>query len=103
MRLLELATALSSDKGDQALIGLIAREPSHYDHIDAQVTAEAVEAHLGGMAGGPVEKYRLPNLNAFNFVVHEALGGGGQRSLRVDNLGKTYGTALLRMEVEEPG
>ena len=31
-----------------------------------------------------------------------ALSGGGSRSLRVDNLGKTMAAALLRMEIEVP-
>ena len=39
---------------------------------------------------------------ALKFVMHDALGGGGPRSLRSDNLGKTLGAALLRMWVEVP-
>ena len=31
-----------------------------------------------------------------------ALGGGGPRTLRADNLGKTLGGALVRMEIEVP-
>jgi hypothetical protein len=33
-------------------------------------------------------------------VASRALGGGGPRSLRSDNLGKTLGGALLRMRIE---
>jgi hypothetical protein len=47
-----------------------------------------------------VERFELPNLGAINLLLHEALGGGGTVSLRVDAQGKTYGAALLRMEVE---
>jgi hypothetical protein len=36
------------------------------------------------------------------FVMADALGGGGPRSLRSDNLGKTLGGALLRLWVDVP-
>ena len=39
---------------------------------------------------------------ALNFVMHGALGGGGPRSLRADNLGKTLGGALVRLEIDVP-
>ena len=39
---------------------------------------------------------------AIKFVLHDALGGGGPRSLRSDNLGKTLGAALLRLRVDVP-
>ncbi len=47
-----------------------------------------------------MERYELPNLGALNFLLHEALGGGGTLSLRIDAQGKTLGAALLRMEIE---
>jgi hypothetical protein len=37
-----------------------------------------------------------------NFVLHDALGGGAPRSLRADNLGKTLGGALVRLEIDVP-
>jgi hypothetical protein len=52
------------------------------------------------MVKGEVERYELPNLGALNFLLHEALGGGGTLSLRVDAQGKTLGAALLRMEID---
>ena len=47
-----------------------------------------------------MERYELPNLGALNFLMHEALDGGGTLSLRIDAQGKTLGAALLRMEIE---
>jgi hypothetical protein len=61
-----------------------------------------VKAHFGSLVLGPVERYEAPNVLALNFVLHDALGGGGPRSLRADNLGKTLGGALVRLEVEVP-
>jgi hypothetical protein len=51
-----------------------------------------------------VERYELPNLHALNFVLHQALGGGGTVSLKLDAQGKTLAAALLRMEldIDEP-
>jgi hypothetical protein len=63
-----------------------------------------VAAHFAGIALGPVERYELPNLHALNFVLHQALGGGGTVSLKLDAQGKTLAAALLRMEldIDEP-
>jgi hypothetical protein len=41
-------------------------------------------------------------MTALKFVMHDALGGGGPRSLRSDNLGKTHAAALLRLWIEVP-
>jgi hypothetical protein len=100
VRLLEIAHARSGDKGDTANIGLIALRPQHYPVLVREVTAERVKQYFAGTCKGEVERYELPNLNALNFVLHNALDGGGLVSLRTDNQGKTYSTALLRMEIE---
>ena len=55
------------------------------------------------MVKGPVERFELPNLGALNFLLHESLGGGGTLSLLTDAQGKTFSTALLRMEIDVPG
>ncbi len=96
-----LAHARSGDKGDTANIGLIALKPQYYPLLLREVTAARVARHFRGMAGR-VERYELPNLHALNFVLHEALDGGGTLSLRTDAQGKVYSTALLRMEVRVP-
>jgi hypothetical protein len=96
----EIAHARSGDKGDAVNIGLIAREPHYYPILVEQVTAERVKRHFSELCRGPVERYELPNLHALNFVLRQALDGGGTVSLRVDAQGKTYSAALLRMEVD---
>ncbi|WP_276258883.1 hypothetical protein [Haloglomus litoreum] len=96
----EIAHARSGDKGDIANIGLIASEPEYYPILEAHVTADRVAEHFSELREGPVERYEMPNIGALNFVIHDALGGGGVRSLRLDNQGKTYSAALLRMEIE---
>jgi hypothetical protein len=100
VKLQSIAHARSGDKGDTANVGLIAFKPEHYPVLVREVTAERVKQHFAGVCQGEVERYELPNLNALNFVLHHALDGGGLVSLRTDNQGKTYGSALLRMEIE---
>jgi hypothetical protein len=100
IRLLEIAHSRSGDKGNTSNIGLIARKPEYYSVLVKQVTAERVKEHFEGVCLGKVERFELPNLTALNFLLHEALDGGGTLSLRADPQGKTLGTALLRMEIE---
>ena len=96
----QIAHARSGDKGDIANIGLIAYRQEDYPILLREVTAERVKAHFKEFVKGKVERYELPNLWALNFVMHEALDGGGTISLRTDAQGKTLGAALLRMEVD---
>ncbi len=96
-----LAHARSGDKGDTANVGLIALEPEYYRVLRREVTVARVARHFKGMVDG-VERFELPNLNALNFLLHGALGGGGTISLKTDAQGKVYSTALLRMEIPVP-
>lgn len=100
--LLKLAHARSGDKGDTANVGLIALKDEYYPLLVEHVTAEAVKQHFGPMVKGDVERFELPNLGALNFLLHGALGGGGTLSLMTDAQGKTFSTALLRMNIEVP-
>ena len=100
--LLELAHARSGDKGDTANVGVIAYDEEDYPLILEQVTATRVKEHFGSMVKGPVERFRLDNLHAVNFLLHGALDGGGTVSLMTDAQGKVFSTALLRMEIEVP-
>lgn len=102
IQLREIAHARSGDKGDTANVGLIANLPEHYPLLVEQVTAERVKQHFGGICLGPVERFEIPNLHALNFLLHHSLDGGGTISLKTDAQGKTYSSALLRMEVDVP-
>ncbi len=101
-RLFLLAHGRSGDKGDMANIGVIARRDEWYEFLSRELTAERVRGFLGTLAKGEVERHELPNLSALNFLVHEALGGGGAISLRLDAQGKTYAQALFRMPLDVP-
>jgi hypothetical protein len=98
--LLKIAHARSGDKGDSANIGLIAIDPKDYPVLLAEVTAERVKQHFRELCKGKVERFELPNLHALNFLLYEALDGGGTVSLRTDAQGKTLSAALLRMKID---
>lgn len=102
VRLEEVAFARSGDKGDTANIGLIACSDEMYPILEQQVTASRVKDHFKGICEGEVERFELPNLRALNFLLHRSLGGGGTVSLMLDAQGKTFSTALLRMEIDVP-
>ena len=101
--LANLAHTRSGDKGDNCNVGVIAYQLKDYPVLVREVTAERVKVFFGELVKGKVERYELPNLGALNFLLHEALGGGGTVSLRLDAQGKTLGAALLRMEIEARG
>lgn len=100
--LLKLAHARSGDKGDTANVGVIAFKDDFYPLLVSEVTSDRVKQHFGEMVKGEVERFELPNLKALNFLLHESLGGGGTLSLMTDAQGKTFSTALLRMNIEIP-
>jgi hypothetical protein len=99
IQLAKIAHARSGDKGDTANIGLISLREEIYPILVREVTTERVR-HFRGICKGQVERFELPNLGALNFLLHESLGGGGTLSLMTDAQGKTFSTALLRMEIE---
>ena len=102
VQLTKLAHARSGDKGDTANVGLIALREEFYPVLVREVTAQRVKQHFSGICKGKVERFELPNLGALNFLLHESLGGGGTLSLMTDAQGKTFSTALLRMQIEIP-
>src|SRR4029453_17945614 len=83
-------------------VAIFADDEETYDLIVREVTAERVKQHFAAMVRGAVERYEARNVLALNFVLRDALGGGGPRSLRADSLGKTLGGALVRLEIAVP-
>jgi hypothetical protein len=102
MALREICGYRAGDKGDTADVAVFADDDETYALIVEQVTADRVRELFGDMVHREVLRYEAPNVRALNFVLRGALGGGGPKSLRSDNLGKTLGGALVRLEVVVP-
>ena len=99
----DLVHARSGDKGDISNICLFARDPVDYPMLKQVLTPEKVKEHFGERVQGNVVRYDIDTLNGFNFVLYHALGGGATMSLRLDSLGKSMASALLRMKIEKDG
>lgn len=100
--LIALAHGRSGDKGDKANIALLARSPEYLPWIRRGVTAEAVAECFAHFVKGKVERFDWPGLNGFNFLMDQALGGGGIASLRHDPQGKALAQILLDLPVAVP-
>ncbi|MFZ5723316.1 MAG: acyclic terpene utilization AtuA family protein [Pseudomonadota bacterium] len=103
--LVKLAVARSGDKGNHSNIGVMCRQPDFAPYVRAAVTAEAVAKymqHTLDPATGSVTRWELPGLHAFNFLLRNALGGGGIASIRIDPQGKAFAQQLLDFPVPVP-
>jgi hypothetical protein len=100
--LVRLAYARSGDKGDDSNIGVIARQPDYLPAIRTALTADAVAGWFAHLVEGPVERFDWPGIHGLNFLLHNALGGGGIASLRNDPQGKAFAQMLLDFPVPVP-
>lgn len=100
--LIALAYGRSGDKGDAANIGVLARRAEFLPLLRAQLTPEAVAAYFAHFAPSKVERFEIPGLGGFNFLLHNALGGGGMASLRYDPQGKMMAQILMDFAVQVP-
>ncbi len=97
-----LAHGRAGDKGDRLNISIIAFDPADYLLLSEQVTPERVAAVFADRAPTSVQRYELPRLAAFNFVLDGVLEGGVNRSLNLDSHGKTLSYRLLGLSIEVP-
>jgi hypothetical protein len=97
-----LAYARSGDKGNSSNVAIIARQPRYLPLLRREVTPERLVAQLGHLVGGPAERFEAPGLHALNFLIADALGGGGMASMRIDPQGKAYGQMALEMTIAVP-
>lgn len=100
VRLRDLVQVRCGDKGNDSDVNVFASDVETYKVLKRDLTADRVKRHYGEMVEGEVVRYEVPNVLALKFHLKEALGGGGASSLRIDNLGKTMASAMLRMELD---
>ncbi len=100
--LIALAVARSGDKGDNANIGVMARDPDCYQVIRRELTSAGVAHWFRHVTLGDVDRFDVPGFGALNFVLNRSLGGGGTSSLHLDKQAKTYAQVLLAMPIAVP-
>lgn len=98
----KLSYGRSGDKGNNANIGIMARDAAYLPYLQQQLTASAVKRYFSHLIEGEVERFELPGMGAYNFFITEALGGGGAGSLRGDCQAKSMAQQLLSMEIDVP-
>jgi hypothetical protein len=97
--LIRLAYARSGDKGDNANIGVLPRDPRYAPWIWAKLTEAEVARRFAHFLKGKVERFYMPGTGAMNFLLHSVLGGGGVASLRNDPQAKGYSQILLQTSI----
>jgi hypothetical protein len=101
IRLGQVASARSGDKGNHANIGVIANSDRDYAFLRQALTADRVAEFFRGLGASRVERFELPKVAALNFLLYDALAGGASQSLRIDTQGKLLGTAILKLELPD--
>ncbi len=105
VELVKLAVARSGDKGNHSNIGVMAREPEYLPWIAEALTPEVLVdwmSHVLDPVHGRVERWYLPATHSLNFLLENALGGGGVASLRIDPQGKAFAQQLLEIQIPVP-
>nr|WP_085640500.1 MULTISPECIES: acyclic terpene utilization AtuA family protein [unclassified Pseudomonas] len=103
--LVKLAVARSGDKGDHSNIGVMPRRPEYLPWIAEALTPAVVVDWMGHVLDpihGRVERWYLPGTHSLNFLLENALGGGGVASLRIDPQGKAFAQQLLEIQIPVP-
>jgi hypothetical protein len=99
IRVYDLAHSRAGDKSDASNISVIAYDAKAWEILREQLTADRVMHAFAHLANGPVRRYELPKLQALNFVIEGALGGGVTRSLAQDAHGKSLSALMLTIEL----
>ncbi|WP_282387039.1 MULTISPECIES: acyclic terpene utilization AtuA family protein [unclassified Pseudomonas] len=103
--LVKLAVARSGDKGNHSNIGVMPRHPDYLPWIAEALTTSVVVdwmRHVLDPLLGRVERWCLPGTHSLNFLLENALGGGGVASLRIDPQGKAFAQQLLEIQIPVP-
>ena len=103
--LIKLAVARSGDKGNHSNIGVMARRAEYLPWIAEALTPQVLVDWMGHVLDpvhGRVERWYLPGSHSLNFLLENALGGGGVASLRIDPQGKAFAQQLLEIQIPVP-
>lgn len=99
----DIAHARAGDKGNTSNVSVWAYDPEDYALLKRILTPERIRRAFPDLVRGPVERYELDHLHGLNFVLHEALEGGVNRSLNLDSHGKSFSYLILGLPLDETG
>ena len=102
IRLGEIAHARSGDKGNHANVGILAYTQEGFEYLGKMLTEARLADYLLPLRPRMVERFSLPGIKAYNFLLHEILAGGASQSLRIDTQGKVIGLSVLEMKIPKP-
>jgi hypothetical protein len=100
--LYRLAHGRTGDKGNRSNISVIAWHSALWPLLVEQVTEARVAAQFAHRQPTRVTRYLLPQLQAMNFVLDDALDGGVNDALNLDSHGKALAFLLLDLEIAVP-
>ena len=92
----------SGDKGGHANLGVFARNERVWAWLDEFLTTERLRELLPETSTLVVDRYRLANLRALNFFIHDLLEEGVAASSRLDKQAKGLGEWLRSRFVDAP-
>ena len=102
IRVGEIAHARSGDKGNHANVGIIAYTKEGFEYLGQVLTETKLAEYFLPLRPRMVERFALPGIHAYNFLLHEILAGGASKSLRIDTQGKVLGLSVLEMKIPKP-
>ncbi|MSQ57719.1 MAG: hypothetical protein EXR35_09525 [Limnohabitans sp.] len=98
-RVYDLAHGRAGDKGNTSNISVIAYNDAAWKVLQQQLILEVVAKAFSHITTDTITRYELPKLQALNFVIEGALGGGVTRSLAQDAHGKSLSSLMLSIEI----
>src|SRR5437016_491695 len=98
VRLATIAHARSGDKGNHANVGVIAYTPAGFEFLGRYLTESRLAQYLLPLRPRQVERFEMPGILAYNFLLSDILAGGASQSLRTDSQGKILSAAILEMQ-----
>lgn len=99
----DIAHARAGDKGNTSNVSVWAYDPEDYALLKRILTPERIRQAFPDLVRGPVDRYELDHLHGLNFVLHQALEGGVNRSLNLDSHGKSFSYLILGLPLDETG
>jgi hypothetical protein len=98
----DIAHARAGDKGNTSNVSVWAHDPADFDLLKRVLTADRIKRAFPDLVRGKVERYVIEHLGGLNFVMHDALEGGVNRSLNLDSHGKSWSYLILGLPLDEP-